>query len=134
MHYGNDSKELKQMVKNRKFVTDYNYDLDGNFEHGVSFLATVLKQENLLKTQLYDIEYKPQKLPRRLEESSRRLLLPSSTLVSTQWGILQVFVQHFLKIYLFKKYQFHFLFFIHGIIFEKYFEKLKRSIKEGKNE
>ena len=103
MHYGNDSKELRQMVKNRKFVTDYNYDLDGNFEHGVSFLATLLKKENILKTQLFDIEYKPQTLPRRLEESSRRLLLPSSTLVSSQWGILRVFFQHFLKIHPFKK-------------------------------
>ena len=73
-HYGNDSKELRQIIKNRKFVSDFNYDSDGNFKLGVSFLATVLKQENDKKQQQrIDIRYKPKTLPRRLEVKQIRL-------------------------------------------------------------
>ena len=55
-------------MKNRKFVSDFNYDTDGNFELGVSFLATVLKQKNIKEQQeRIDIRYKPKTLPRRQE-------------------------------------------------------------------
>ena len=72
------------------FFADYEYDLEGNFELGVSFLATMLKKEDI-KSKVgsrVDIKYEPQVLPRRLEEeSSKRMLLPSSATVSTQWAI-----------------------------------------------
>jgi hypothetical protein len=61
-------------MKNQKFVSDFNYDSDGNYELGVSFLATVLKQENIKeKQQGIDIRYKPKTLPRRLEVEQIRL-------------------------------------------------------------
>ena len=72
------------------FFTDYEYDLEGNFELGVSFLATMLKKEDINSKvgSRVDIKYEPQVLPRRLEEeSSKRMLLPSSATVSTQWAI-----------------------------------------------
>ena len=73
-----------------KFFTDYEYDLEGNFELGVSFLATMLKKEDINSKvgSRVDIKYEPQVLPRRMEEeSSKRMLLPSSATVSTQWAI-----------------------------------------------
>ena len=72
------------------FCADYEYDLEGNFELGVSFLATMLKEEDIYSKvgSRVDIKYEPQVLPRRLEEeSSKRMLLPSSASVSSQWVI-----------------------------------------------
>ena len=71
------------------FCADYEYDLEGNFELGVSFLATMLEKEdtNSKVRSRVDIKYEPQVLPRRLEEeTSKRMLLPSSASVSTQWA------------------------------------------------
>ena len=75
------------------FSADYEYDLEGNFELGVSFLATMLKKEDINSKvgSRVDIKYKAQVLPRRLEEeSSKRMLLPSSASVSTQWAIFAI--------------------------------------------
>ena len=71
------------------FCADYEYDLEGNFELGVSFLATMLEKEdtNSKVRSRVDIKYEPKVLPRRLEEeTSKRMLLPSSASVSTQWA------------------------------------------------
>ena len=83
-------KKKKYTTWTCNFFADYEYDVEGNFELGVSFLATMLKKEDI-KSKVgsrVDIKYEPQVLPRRLEEeSSKRMLLPSSATVSTQWAI-----------------------------------------------
>ena len=88
---------------NFNFFADYEYDLEGNFELGVSFLATMLKKEDINSKvgSRVDIKYEPQVLPRRLEEeSSKRMLLPSSASVSTQWAIFAKKNLSFKRLYL----------------------------------
>ena len=90
---GQNLEKLNLHYLDFNFCADYEYDLEGNFELGVSFLATMLKKEDINSKvgSRVDIKYKAQVLPRRLEEeSSKRMLLPSSASVSTQWAIFVI--------------------------------------------